>query len=58
MRGLLADINVVGQKDPLLSICTSDTWREFWNDLGLVVESFRTLGLSQNAPDALIWRTC
>jgi hypothetical protein len=58
MRGILADINVVGQRDALLAIWASETWREFWNDLGWVVESFRTLGLSQNAPDALIWRTC
>jgi hypothetical protein len=58
MRGILADINVVGQRGALLSIWTSDTWRDLWNDLGMVVESFRSLGLSDNASDALIWRTC
>jgi predicted nuclease of predicted toxin-antitoxin system len=58
MRGILADINVVGQRDALLSIWTSDTWRDLWNDLGVVVESFRTLGLSDNTTDAVIWRTC
>ena len=36
MRGILADINVVAQADALLSIWTSDAWREFWDGLGLV----------------------
>ncbi len=58
MRGILADINVVGQRDALLAIWASNTWREFWNDLGWVVESFRTLALSDNTSDAVIWRTC
>ena len=58
MRGILADINVVGQRDALLSIWTSDTWRDFWDGPGLSVETFRTLGLSDTASDALIWRTC
>jgi hypothetical protein len=58
LRGILADINVVGQRDALLSIWTSDTWRDFWDGLGLSVETFRTLGLSDTASDALIWRTC
>ena len=58
MRGTLADINVVGQRDALLSIWTSDTWRDFWDGPGLSVETFRTLGLSDTASDALIWRTC
>ena len=58
MRGILADINVVGQRDALLSIWTSDTWRDFWDGLGLSVETSRPLGLSDIASDALIWRTC
>jgi hypothetical protein len=53
MRGILADINVGKQRDPLLSIWTSDSWREMWNGLGSVVESFPTLGLSYDASDAL-----
>jgi hypothetical protein len=58
MRGILADINVVAQVEALVFIWTSDTWRELWLDLGLVLETFPTLGLSYDAPDALIWRTC
>jgi hypothetical protein len=58
VRGILADINVGAQVRALLLIWASDTWRELWNDLGLVVEDFPALGLAYNAPDAVIWRTC
>ena len=58
MRGVLADINIVAQGDALLLIWASDTWRELWSGLGLVVENFPGLGLSHDATDAVIWRTC
>jgi hypothetical protein len=58
MRGILADINVIAQAKALLSIWTSDTWRDFWDGLELAVVSFPTLELPYNASDALIWRTC
>jgi hypothetical protein len=58
MRGILADINVGAQRDALLSIWTSDSWRDFWTGLGLVVAGFPALGLSYDSSDALIWRTC
>jgi hypothetical protein len=58
MRGILADINVVAQARALVSIWTSAAWRDYWHDLGLVVESFPDVGLPYSAADALIWRTC
>jgi hypothetical protein len=58
MNGILADINVGKQRAAILSIWTSDAWRSLWNDLGLSVLSFQTLGLSDDSPDDLIWRTC
>ncbi len=58
MRGILADINVGAQVRVLLAIWTSDIWRDLWNDLGLSMVSFPTLGLSYNASDAVIWATC
>ena len=58
MRGILADINVGAQVRGPLSIWTSDTWRDLWQDLGLAVVSFPTLGLAYNASDALIWQAC
>jgi hypothetical protein len=58
MRGILADINVGAQVRALLSIWTSDTWRDFWHELRLAGENFPAVGLSFDAPDALIWTTC
>jgi len=58
MRGILADINVGKQRDAVLAIWASDAWRDLWSGLGLVVEDFPGLGLSYDASDAVIWRTC
>jgi hypothetical protein len=58
MQGILADINVEGQRDAILSIWTSAGWRDLWHGLGLVVANFPTLGLPYNASDAVIWTTC
>jgi hypothetical protein len=58
VRGILADNDVQGQVEFLLSIWLSDSWRDLWHELGLIVERFSTLGLSRHSPDALIWRTC
>ena len=58
MKGILADINVGKQRRAILAIWASNTWRDLWNELGLSVLSFQTLGLSYDSPDDLIWRTC
>ena len=58
MRGILADINVGAQRDALILVWTSNTWRDLWNNLGWSVASFPTLGLSYNDSDSVIWRTC
>jgi hypothetical protein len=58
MRGILADINVIAQCNALLSIWTSATWGELWLALDWSVATFASLGLSADATDALIWRTC
>lgn len=58
MRGILADINVGKQRRALLRIWTSDTWRDFWDALGLRFFRFSRLGLSYDSPDSLIWRAC
>ena len=58
MKGILADINVGKQRRAKLAIWASEKWRDLWNDLGLSVVGFPTLGLSYNSPDDLIWRTC
>jgi hypothetical protein len=58
MRGILADINAGKHVKAIISVWTSDAWREIWNHLGLTVTSFPAQGLSYNASDVAIWRTC
>jgi hypothetical protein len=58
LKGLLADNDSEGSLNVILRIWSSDTWRELWNELGLSVESFSSLGLSSDASDAEVWRTC
>ena len=58
MKGILADNDSRGSVRMILRICSSDTWRDLWDDLGLSVQSFSALGLSRGSSDAVIWRTC
>ena len=58
MRGILADINVGKQRRAILAVWSSEYWRDIWQGLDLAVESFQGLGLSLDASDAAIWRTC
>ena len=58
MPGLLADNNVEGQVKLLLQICQTSRWRELWDSLNLVVETFEDLGLSRDASDLVLWQTC
>ena len=44
MKGILADINVVAQAEALLSIWTSNIWREFWDDLDCPCSASPRLG--------------
>jgi hypothetical protein len=58
MKGILADNNVRGHLDELLYFWQSDEWREIWDSLHLAVHSFRELGLTDTAPDDVIWQMC
>jgi hypothetical protein len=44
MRGILADINVGKQRRAILAIWSSEYWRDLWEGLDLVVESFKAWG--------------
>ncbi len=58
MRGILADVNIEGILVHLGRIWLSDTWRDFWLDLGISIESFESLGLNLDSPDGTVWRAC
>jgi hypothetical protein len=58
VKGILADINVVGQVVHLVKLMQAEPWTEFWNDLGLVLYRFEDLGLAATAKDIEIWERC
>jgi Domain of unknown function (DUF5615) len=58
VKGIVADNDVRGQVEYLVSLMQSDPWREFWEDLGLDVLHLEDLGLSSSAPDAEVWARC
>jgi hypothetical protein len=58
VRGILADNNVEGHVNRLLLLLRGDEWSEVWASLGLTVESFDSLGLTRDTPDAALWHVC
>ena len=59
MRGILADVNVEGHLDRIITVfLESPEWIEFWSELELTAESFESLGLDPDTPDDEIWRAC
>ncbi len=45
MKGILADHNIGGHLNVLLSIWQSERWRDFWTGLSLSLYSFADFGL-------------
>jgi hypothetical protein len=58
VRGLLADVNFAGQLDRLMDVLLSPEWIGFWNDCGLVIETFADLGLDPESNDRVVWERC
>ncbi len=58
VKGLLADINAIGQVRAIVQHMQSESWREFWNLLGLSLKHFEDIGLSRSSSDLEIWRAC
>ena len=49
VRGILADYNVRGQVNYLLTLMRTQPWVEFWEDLRLVALHFEDVGLVPEA---------
>ena len=58
VKGILADINAIGQVAALVHQMQTGEWAEFWTELGLVLNRFEDVGLSQESTDLEIWHTC
>jgi hypothetical protein len=58
VKGILADVNVLGLIEYLAKLMQANPWAEFWKDLGLVLRHFDDVGLAATASDLEIWRRC
>jgi hypothetical protein len=58
MPAIMADHDIEGQVRALLRLLTSAAWSEVWHGLAMRVESFASLGLPENTPDASLWQFC
>lgn len=58
MPTIMADHDIEGQVRALLRLLTSAAWYEVWHGLAMRVESFASLGLPENMPDAALWQFC
>ena len=54
MPAIIADHDIEGQVRALLRLLTSAAWSEVWHGLAMRVESFASLGLPENTPDAAL----
>jgi hypothetical protein len=58
MPAIMADHDTEGQVRALLRLLTSAAWYEVWHGPAMRVESFASLGLPENRPDAALWQFC
>ena len=58
MKGILPDVDVIGQCIALTRIWASPTWRTIWDELDTIVATFDDVGLSFDAQDIVVWQFC
>ena len=58
MPTIMADHDIEGQMHVLLRLLTSAKWHTLWAELAVRVESFASLGVPTNTPDASLWQLC
>lgn len=56
--GILADINIGGHVDYLISLIESGTWQSIWRELNIECATFTEVGLASDAKDSTIWQFC
>lgn len=58
VTGVLADVNIQGHVDYLMSIVRSAAWGDLWQELALTYSAFDDVGLAPDAADDEIWQCC
>ncbi|MBI3412290.1 MAG: hypothetical protein HY040_28560 [Planctomycetes bacterium] len=58
MKGIIADINVLGHVSYLVQLMQADPWGELWRDLAIGFFRFADVGLLETSSDLEIWQRC
>ena len=58
MKGILPDVNAIGQIHALVRQMQAEPWADIWAALGIALKRFEDVGLSPTSTDVEIWRTC
>jgi hypothetical protein len=58
MRAIMADNDIAGQLETIVTIWQSEEWREIWSSLSLEIQTFKDLGLPRTIPDIDLWKEC
>jgi hypothetical protein len=58
VKGILADVNIQGYVDQIVTALQAEPWKEFWADLQLKYARFADVGLPPTAADSVVWHTC
>jgi hypothetical protein len=58
VTGVLADVNIQSYVDLLVARMRSESWKIFWDYLGLQYFHFSDIGLAPESVDSLVWETC
>jgi hypothetical protein len=58
MPGIMGDHDIEGQFERLIELFKSPTWGTIWEKMGFTRESFASIGIATNSPDALVWWIC
>jgi predicted nuclease of predicted toxin-antitoxin system len=58
VKGILADINVIGPVASLVRQMQTPEWIDLWISLNIEFKQFSDVGLSADSADLEIWQTC
>jgi hypothetical protein len=58
MPKIMADHNVEGHLQAIITVWSSPDWGDIWADQSCEIESFERLGISPDTPDIELWELC
>ena len=58
MPKIMADHNVEGHLEVLMTIWSSPEWNDIWAEMACEIESFERLAIPHDIPDTQLWELC